>query len=57
MRAGWAPHNRVYTELPDETIVVTGGRYGDGHAGRIKIRLEGTSRAAVIASARALRPL
>ena len=54
LQAGWAPHDRAYTELPDETIVVTGGRYGDGRAGRIKIRLEGTSRAAVIASARAL---
>jgi hypothetical protein len=57
LHAGWAPHNRAYTELPDQTIVVTGGRYGDGRAGHIKIRLEGTSRAAVIASARALRPL
>ena len=55
--SGWAPASRLYAALPDNSILVNGGRYADGRAGKIKIRLEGTSKAAVLATARALRPL
>ena len=57
IEAGWARGSRVYAALPDQTIFVAGGRYGNGRAGRIKIRLEGTSKAAILATARSLRPL
>ena len=56
-RAGWAPGSRLYASLPDRTVLVNGGRYGDGRAGKIVIRLEGTSKAAILATALALRPL
>jgi hypothetical protein len=55
--SGWAPGNRLYAALPDQSILVTGPRYADGRAGAIRIRLEGMSRAALLATARALRPL
>lgn len=56
-RAGWAPGSRLYGLLPDRTVVVNGGRYGDGRSGKIAIRLEGTDKAAILATALALRPL
>ena len=55
--AGWAPGIATYRAVPDQSILVRGGRMGEGRAGGVKIRIEGTSRAAVIAAARALRPL
>lgn len=55
--SGWSPASRFYTALPDRSILVNGGRYADGRVGNIKIRLEGTSKDAVLATARALRPL
>ncbi|MDX6628493.1 MAG: hypothetical protein QOH00_739 [Gaiellales bacterium] len=55
--SGWAPASRLYTALPDQSILVNGGRYADGRAGTIRIRIEGTSKAAVLATAQALQPL
>jgi len=43
--------------LPDRSVLVPGGRLGNGRAGAVFLRLEGTGKAAVIATARALRPL
>jgi hypothetical protein len=54
--AGWAPGSRTYQALPDRTILVT-GRAGNGHSGRLKIRLEGTSRDAILAAALRLHPI
>ncbi len=56
-RAGWAPGSRLYCGVARRTVVVNGGRYGDGRAGTIAIRLEGTDKAAILATARSLRPL
>jgi hypothetical protein len=55
--SGWAPGNRLYTALPDYSILVNGGRYADGRASAIRIRLEGNNRAELLSTARALRPL
>jgi len=54
---GWAPASPIYRALPDETVFIGGGRQGDGRAGSIVFRLEGTSRAAILATALALRLL
>ena len=54
--AGWAPGDRIYRTLPDRTVLVT-GRSGNGHVGRLKIRLQGANRAAILATALRLRPL
>ena len=56
LEAGWAPGLNTYRTLPDHTILVT-GRAGNGHAGALKIRLEGTNHAAIVATALMLRPL
>ncbi len=55
--AGWAPGGHFYRGLPDRTVLIPGGRLGNGRAGAIFLRLEGTNKAAMIATARALRPL
>jgi hypothetical protein len=57
LEAGWAPDSRIYKTLPDESVFIAGGRSGSGRAGSIVLRLEGTSRAAILATALALRPL
>ena len=57
VEAGWAPGSPLYKALPDETAFVGGGRYADGRAGHLIFRLEGTGRAAILATALALRPL
>ena len=55
--AGWSPGGHFYRGLPDETVLIPGGRLGNGRAGAILLRLEGTDKAAMIATASALRPL
>jgi hypothetical protein len=55
--AGWSPGGHFYRGLPDQSVLIPGGRLGNGRAGAILLRLEGTDKAAMIATARALRPL
>jgi len=55
--AGWAPGGHFARGLPDRSVLIPGGRLGNGRAGAVFLRLEGTGKAAMIATARALRPL
>jgi hypothetical protein len=55
--AGWSPGGHFYRGLPDQTVLIPGGRIGNGRAGAVFLRLDGTDKAAMIATARALRPL
>ena len=56
LEATWAPGSPTYRAIPDKTILIT-GRNGNGVLGRLKIRLQGTDEAAILATTRALRSL